>query len=91
MSNTDARIEELARKYVSEAELPLYEMCVGDRDFSLEEFDLAIARLLVEFADKIESESRTAEEIAEVTGSDVEKIREGLRAIRLPDGFGEGK
>lgn len=87
MSRREEVIQELAQTYVSEEELPLYEMCTGEREFSLREFDLAVARLLVEFAERIESRPTSAEEIAELTGAPVEKIQEGLQAISLPDEF----
>jgi hypothetical protein len=36
-----------------------------------------------------EKRAKTAEEIAEHTGADPEKIRDGLDAVRLPDNLGE--
>ena len=87
MSRREDVIQELARTYVSEEELPLYEMCTGRRDFSIQEFDIAVARLLVEFTERLESRPTSAEEISKLTGAPLEKIREGLQAINLPDEF----
>jgi hypothetical protein len=65
MSDDEDSVDEAIRTFLSEHELPLYEMAIGDRPFDIGEFDQAVERMVEEIIQGL-----SEEDIQRIRGDD---------------------